>query len=443
MIEQILLKVREAGVVGAGGAGFPTSVKLKAEPEYIVVNGAECEPLLQVDQQLTEVFAEKLLWTLDTIVEAMGAKAGIYALKAKYKKAADALNRIAVNYPRLTIKTLGNYYPMGDEQVLVYETLGRIVPEGGIPLACGVVVTNTETLLNIGRALEEDRPVIDKYVTVAGAVKKPATFLVPVGVRFTELLEASGGATVKDPVFINGGPMMGPVETDFDSPVTKLSKGIVVLDRSHSWVRAKSRRIEEMMRIGKTSCCHCMLCTDLCPRYLLGHHLHPDKLMRLATYNATCEKDESATGAFLCCECGLCEIACIMSLQPWKLNKELKQRMNALGIKNPHHETPKEVNPFRNYRPYPIPKLIQRLGLAEYAHQEAPLTDYPGKTLEVRLMLKQHLGAPCQPVVAVGDEVVVGQRVAETPEGALGAHIHASMSGRVKNIDGTSIVIGA
>jgi hypothetical protein len=130
-----------------------------------------------------------------------------------------------------------------------------------------------------------------------------------------------------------------------------------------------------------------------------------------------------------------------MSLQPWKLNQELKKRMGALGIKNPHHDTPKEVNPFRPYRPYPIPKLIQRLGLSEYAHQEAPLTDYPGQVREVRLMLKQHLGAPCQPTVAVGDEVIAGQQVAATPEGALGAHIHASLSGQVKSIDDQSIVI--
>lgn len=442
MIENILSKIREAGVVGAGGAGFPTAVKLKAEPEYIVVNGAECEPLLKVDQQLSELYAERLLQTLNTLVEAMGAKGGIYALKAKYKKATAVLNQAVGNFPKLSIKTLGNYYPMGDEQVLVYEVLGRIVPEGGIPLACGVVVINTETLLNVGRALEEDRPVIDKYVTVAGAVKKAATFLVPVGVKLSDLMAACGGPTVKNPVYINGGPMMGAVETDLDRPVTKLSKGIIVLDQEHPWVLSKSRRIEEMMRIGKTACCHCMLCTDLCPRYLIGHRLHPDKLMRLATYNSTCEKDEAATGAFLCCECGLCEIACIMSLQPWKLNQELKKRMSALGIKNPHHNTPEKVNPFREYRAYPIPKLIQRLGLSEYAHQEAPLTDYSGEVKEVRLMLKQHLGAPCQPTVSLGDEVAAGQQVAAIAEGALGADIHASIAGRVKSIDDKSIVIG-
>ncbi len=441
MLDEILSKIREAGIVGAGGAGFPTAIKLKASPEYIVVNGAECEPLLKVDQQLSHIFAGQLLKTLDTLVEALGAKAGIFALKAKYKEATAELLKEVGAFPRLSVKTLVNYYPMGDEHVLVYETLGRIVPEGGIPIACGAVVVNVETLHNISLALEEERPVTEKYVSVVGAVKNPATFLVPVGVRYSELMAAAGGPLVKDPVYINGGPMMGKVETDLDAPVTKTSKGIIILNRDHPWVLSKSRRIEEMMRIGKTACCHCMLCTDLCPRYLLGHRLHPDKLMRLATYNDTCEKDEAATGAFLCCECGLCELACIMSLQPWKLNQELKHRMAAVGIKNPLHEAPKKPNPFRPYRPYPIPKLVQRVGLAAYAHQEAPLIDYPGRVREVRLMLKQHLGAPCAPTVAPGDSVTRGQLVARPPEGAMGANIHASLDGRVKSVDQQSLVI--
>ena len=441
MRDEMLRKIAEAGVVGAGGAGFPTAVKLKAEPEYIVVNGAECEPLLKVDQQLSEIFAGRLLETLDLLVQALGAKSGIFALKAKYKTAIAELEKRIKNHPALSLKKLGNYYPMGDEQVLVYETVGRIVPEGGLPLASGVVVINVETLLNVGLALE-DRPVTEKYVTVAGAVKNPATWRVPVGLKYSALIEASGGPAVPDPVLINGGPMMGKVETDLDSPVTKTSKGIIVLNKDHPWVLSKSRRIEEMMRIGQTACCHCMLCTDLCPRYLIGHRLHPDKLMRLATYNSTCEKDEAATGAFLCCECGLCEIACIMSLQPWKLNQELKKRMSALGLKNPHHESPAAANQFRPYRQYPIPKLIHRLGLSAYEHQDAPLRDYGGKPDELRLMLRQHLGAPAVAEVQAGDEVSAGQVLARPPEGALGAVIHASCQGRVKAVDQNSIIIG-
>lgn len=440
-MDEILEKVKAAGIVGAGGAGFPTFIKLKAQPEYIVVNGAECEPILQVDQQLSAIYARPLLETLDVLVSNMGAKAGIFALKAKYKDAIKELNKHIADFPKLSIKTLGNYYPMGDEQVLVYEVLGRIVPEGGIPLACGAVVINVETLLNVGQAIDCGEAVVDKYVTIGGAVKNPATYKVAVGVKYSELIEACGGVTVPDPVFINGGPMMGKIETNLNTPVTKTSKGIIVLNRDHPWVVSKSRSIEEMMRIGKTACCHCMLCTDLCPRYLIGHRLHPDKLMRLATYNSTCEKDEPATGAFLCCECGLCELACIMRLQPWKLNQELKQRMGAIGIKNNRTITPEKVNKFREFRQYPIPKLITQVGLSAFAHQKAPLSEYTDPVREVTLPLKQHLGAPCLPQVAVGDEVIKGQLVAAPPEGALGANIHASLAGRVKSVDQKAIII--
>lgn len=440
-MDDILNKIAQAGIVGAGGAGFPTAVKLKAAPEYIVVNGAECEPLLKVDQQLAEIFAAALMKTLNTLVEKLGAKAGIFALKAKYKEAVKALEKEAALCPLLSVKTLGNYYPMGDEQVLVYEVTGRIVPEGGIPLACGVVVINVETLLNVGLAIEHDESVTQKYVTVTGAVKKAATYKVPMGVSYRELIEAAGGAAVPYPVLISGGPMMGKVERDLDTPVTKTSKGIIVLNGDHPLILAKGRSIAEMMRIAKTACCHCQLCTDLCPRHLLGHRMRPDKLIRLASYNSTAEKAAPATGAFLCCECGLCEMACVMRLQPWKLNQELKKRLGAAGIKNPHHEEPQAVNRFRPYRQFPIPKLIRMAGLAAYEHLEAPLADYPAPVTRVVLPLKQHLGAPCVPAVSVGDSVGTGQLIAAPAEGTLGAPIHSSISGRVAEIGQNRIII--
>jgi Na+-translocating ferredoxin:NAD+ oxidoreductase RnfC subunit len=439
--EKVLNRIRAAGIVGAGGAGFPTAVKLEAEPEYILINGAECEPLLKVDQILIEDRAPELLAALAALVEAVGAKEGLIATKEHYHNAVAALNRELASFKNLRLIALGNFYPAGDEQVLVYECLKRIVPEGGLPLARGVVVLNVESLLNVGRALHEERPVLDKYITVTGAVQKPKTFKAPLGLTVAELVDAAGGARGEDPVFINGGPMMGRLETDFQIPVTKTSKGIIVLSREHPLVRAKSRTLPEMMRLARMACCHCMLCTELCPRHLLGHSLHPDKLMRLAAYDSTCEKTAAATGAFLCCECGLCELACVMGLQPWRLNRELKKRLGDMGVKNPHRAEPAAVNPFRAWRGYPIPKLVRLTGLSEYERLAAPLEDYPGQVTAVRLPLKQHLGAPSLPSVKPGDTVSRGQLVAAPAEGALGANIHASLSGRVAAIDETSIVI--
>ena len=306
----------------------------------------------------------------------------------------------------------------------------------------GVVVLNVETLYNIASALE-DRPVIEKYLTVAGEVKNPATLKVPVGVSFGEVIEACGGPTVKEWVAVDGGPMMGRLVFDPQEPVSKTTKGILLLPRDHPLAISKGRDMTEMMRLAKIACCHCMLCTDVCPRYLLGHKLRPDKLMRLAAYNSTCEHDAAATEAFLCCECGLCETACIMGLQPWKLNKELKVRMNAAGIKNPHHERPERVNPFREYRLFPVTKLTHRLGLSKYIGRKAPLREeFPSPVEKVVLKLKQHIGAPAEPIVAPGDVVERGQMVA-WGEGPVSAHVHSSISGVVRAVEKDRVVVEA
>jgi Na+-translocating ferredoxin:NAD+ oxidoreductase RnfC subunit len=440
-MSELIDKIKEAGIVGAGGAGFPAAVKLGGgAAEFIIINGAECEPLIQVDQQLAAVYASALLETLDLLVAQLGAKQGIFAIKEKYCKAREALEKAVTAYPKLCVKTFPSFYPAGDEQVLVYETTGRIVPEGGIPLNVGAVVENVESLFNIHHALK-GTPLTEKYVTVAGAVRKPATFKVPLGVSKRALIEAAGGAAVEDPVLIDGGPMMGRLERSLDGPVTKTTKAILVLKKDHPVVVSKERPMGWMMKLAKTACCHCMMCSELCPRQLLGHKLFPDKLMRLASYQSTCEKEAAATAAYLCCECRLCEYACIMQLQPWKLNQELKARLKKAGIANPHHAAPEKVNPFRAYRRYPTDKLVRQLGLSEYYHRDAPLAEFPGEIATVTLLLRQHFGAPAEPVVAVGDRVQKGDRVAAMADGAMGAHIHASINGVIRTVDTNAIVI--
>jgi len=433
-------KLREAGIAGAGGAGFPTAVKLNSKPEFVLVNGVECEPLIQVDQQLAALMAPALLETLDTLVKELGARGGIFVIKEKYTAAREALTAAVKKFPALSIKTLSSSYPMGDEQVLVYEALHRIVPEGGIPLAVGALVINTETLLNIRLALE-GQPVTDKYVTVTGAVKKAATYKVPLGVPYSSLIRASGGALTEKPVLIDGGPMMGKLQRNLDAPVIKTSKAIIVLPEDHPVIRSQDHSIERMLKLARAACCHCALCSDVCPRSLLGHSLYPDKLMRLASYNSTCEKENTAASAYLCCECRLCEYACIMGLQPWRLNRELKLRLKNAGVKNPCHNAPLKANDFREYRKYPTDKLVRQLGLAEYYHTPAPLTEFTEAVNTVYLPLRQHFGAPAKAIVASGDKVKKGDKIAAMEEGALGAELHASIDGQVRSVDADLIVI--
>ena len=428
----VLAKIKAAGIVGAGGAGFPTHVKLNAAPEILIVNGAECEPLLRVDQQLGAMYAAELLETLETLRRACKASQALYCLKEKYHDAVDALSSAMGPYPNIEIRTLRNTYPAGDEQILVYEALGRIIPEGGIPLAVGAVVLNVETLYNIGCAFS-DVPVTEKFVTVGGAVKFPSTVKFPIGITLREAIDYCGGPTIEDFTVINGGPMMGKLTVP-EAPITKTTKGLLVLPRDHRWVIAKGRDMGKMMKMAKTSCCHCMLCTEICPRNLLGHRIRPDKTMRLASYATIAEKDASVTESFLCCECSLCELGCVMGLQPWKLHRELKRRLGELGVKNPHKESPKSVRPFREYRLYPMRKLIRRTGIGLY-DVPAPMKGAYDKEVEsVTLPLRQSLGAPSIPCVKEGDKVKRGDLVADIPEGELGSRLHSPVSGVVKAI---------
>lgn len=439
MCKKLSTIIREAGIIGAGGAGFPTHVKAGGKADFVVVNGAECEPLLRVDQQLLACKTEEVLAGLKAMLSAVGAQKGIVAVKKKHGLVIELLENRIKEEASIELLPLGDFYPAGDEQVMVYEALKRIVPEGGIPLQVGVVVSNVETLLNVHNAMN-GIPVTHKYLTVNGAVRKPVTVKVPIGVSFCEVIELAGGASVADYKIIEGGPMMGKV-ADSARPVTKTTKGIIVLPSGHPLLLSKEKSLEHMLRQARTACCHCSLCTEVCPRNLLGHKLQPDKLMRLASYNSTCETGISAYEAFLCCECGLCEHACVMGLQPWKLNRYLKQELIRAGMKNPNNRTHLYPNEFREYRKFPVKKLIARLGLEAY-DVNAPMEEEIRKDFSrVVLPLKQHVGQKAEAFVKAGEQVFVNQLIADVREGQLGARIHASISGWVRRVDSDEIEI--
>lgn len=448
MKQNLTEQIKNAGVVGAGGAGFPTHVKLGAKAEYVVVNGAECEPLLRVDQQLMARQPERLLRALCLAMKMTGASNGIIALKEKYHEAVETLSRLLPQYPGIRLQLFGAFYPAGDEQVVVYETTGRIIPEGGIPLNVGVVVLNVETLLNVLDACENNRPVTDTYVTLTGAVREKKTVCIPLGITVKEALSLAGGPTLAHYAVVNGGPMMGRIVGP-DSRITKTTKGLIVLPADHPLLASLQRSVSAMLRSAKTACMNCSLCTEVCPRNMLGHRLEPHKLMRTAAYGSLCDRELTALSAYLCCGCRICEYACVMDLQPWKLNEMLKTELGREQIKNTMHETPKQVHPFRQYKKFPVHKLIYRLGLSEY-DQPAPLDAHnaesgvsggPHVFEEVRLPLKQHVGASAEPIAAVGERVGKGQRIAEMKDDKLGACLHASISGTIAGITEDEMII--
>ncbi len=440
MSENLIAQVQSAGVVGAGGAGFPTHVKLNAKADTVIINGAECEPLLRVDQQLMDRQAEKLLTALDLIVDQVGAERGVVALKEHYHAAAESLKRELPRHPRLSVHLLGAFYPAGDEQVIVYEVTGRIVPEGGIPLNVGVVVTNVETALNVLDA-SEGRPVVEKYVTLTGAVRAPKTVKVPLGITVAEALALAGGPTVSDYKVVNGGPMMGKI-VSLGSAVTKTTKGLIVVPAGHPLLVSLERPITDSTRRAATACMQCSLCSEVCPRGMLGHRIQPHKLMRVAAYGSLCDPEQTPMNAYLCVGCRLCEYACVMGLQPWKLNSNMKNILAGKGIRNSLNNKPEHAAPFRDYKRYPVHKLIHQLGLSAY-DVDAPMDETVPAYAKVTLPLRQGVGAPSEPVASVGAAVNKGDLIARIPEGKLGSNIHASIAGTITAIDGDSIVIQA
>ncbi len=422
--------VMQAGVVGAGGAGFPTHVKISAAVDTVIVNGAECEPLLRVDQQLMATEAEKVIKGLEAVMEATGAATGIIALKSKYKAACDTLEQLTTG-KNIRLFKLGDFFPAGDEQVLVYEVTGRVVPEGGIPLKAGCVVSNVETMLNVANALD-GIPVTDTYVTITGEVSQPLTLKLPVGTPVLEALALAGVRDTGNIAVIDGGPMMGQVLEDLSVPVTKVSKGFIVLPAEHPLVKNKTLSMQDIIRRSKSVCIQCRMCSDMCPRALLGHSLSPHLIMRGLNYLQA--GSDTMKSALLCCECGVCELfACPMLLSPKQVNAAFKKELSGQGLKPEPPVGEKPVSQFRDYRKVPSKRLIARLGLSRY-DVPAPLTDTTYSPRAVYLPLRQHIGAPAIPTVEPGQRVVKGELIAGIPEGALGANIHASISGTVRQV---------
>lgn len=436
--------LREAGVVGAGGAGFPSHIKAAAKADMVIVNAAECEPLLHKDIEILEHFTAEVLDGIELMMAATGAREGVVGIKRKHAATVKMLETAAKGRAGIRVHPLGDFYPAGDEYCLVYEVTGKTIPPGGIPMNVGAVVNNVETFLNISRA--RTAPVTHTFVTVCGAVRKPATYLLPVGMTFAEAIALSGGPTVQDPAAIDGGPMMGKVTTDFTQPLTKTSSGIIVLPKTHPLIIAKAAGRPAYSKIGRSACDQCSMCTMLCPRNLLGYAVEPHRVMRNLLFtgrNGTLHSES----ALLCCECSLCSLySCPEGLDPRNTCVSAKADLRAANITLKNSSIAKRPSfgphPMRDFRKVPVNRLVAKLGLLPYK-KEAPLTETSYSPARVRIMLSQHLGAPCAPVVSVGQKVAFGAKVGEAPAGQLGAPVHASIAGTVSAVTNRYVEIEA
>jgi Na+-translocating ferredoxin:NAD+ oxidoreductase RnfC subunit len=429
-----LARIEDHGVVGAGGGGFPTAVKLTAPVPTVIVNGAECEPLLHKDKELMQHHGAPMLRGLAAVMRLVSADRGIIGIKNKYVAVQEGLAPHLP--PDVRILPLGDTYPAGDEFLLVHDAIGRVIPPGGLPKDVGAVVVNVETLVNIGL----DRPVTHKYLTVAGAVRTPVTLRVPVGIRIGDLIDAAGGATEDEVAALLGGVMMGRLAASLDEPVTKTLGGVVVLPVVHplvAWYRQGRRQVE---LIGRSACDQCRFCTELCPRYLLGHPIEPHAAMRSLGFESP--NSPMIAGTLYCCECNLCSLySCPENLDPKNVctfSKPLARERGLVWKGNPADVQP---HPLADSRRAPMKRLIAKLGLSGFTNV-GPLEERVFEPGRVVLPLKQHAGAPAVPVVKVGARVREGDLVAAPAANALGARLHASITGTVRAVD-EAIVIEA
>lgn len=426
------------GVIGCGGAGFPTHVKLSGGAKRLIVNGAECEPLLRTDRYLMVHHADRIIRAASAVRQELGNVPCTVALKAAYREEIAALQKaIGRIDPEIEILALESFYPAGDEQVLVAEVTGETVPPAGIPLDVGCVVSNAATLFCICDAME-GKPFTQKYLTVNGLVKKPQVICVPVGTSFAECVALCGGPTTEDYIVVSGGPMMGKRMTRAqaaEARVAKTTSGILILSDTGYIANSEKVSVEHMKNRARAACIQCSLCTQLCPRHLLGHPLEPHKIMRkMAISNDLTEllDDPDIRRAALCCECGVCEIyACPMGLQPRKVNALLKSELAKAGIRYPKGEGAEGISPLRDGRRVPTRRAAARAGVLPFydACGTDDLMTYTPRS--VVLSLRQSIGAPSEPVAKDGQHVEVGDLIARCPEGKLGANLHASIAGTV------------
>lgn len=294
--EEILKRIQEGGVVGMGGAGFPTHVKLAPKNpesiEYILVNGAECEPYLTSDYRRLLEEGEQVVEGLKVMLALFDNAKGYICIEDNKPDCIRKMEELVKDIPRIEVKALMTKYPQGGERALIYATTGREINSSMLPADVGCVVDNVDTVTAIYKAVMLGRPVIDRIVTVTGdAVAQPKNFMVSTGTNMNELVEAAGGFKGQPEKIISGGPMMGFSMYGLDISCTKTSSAIL------SFLR------DEVSHVQETACINCGRCVSVCPGHVIP--------ARLATFaqHGDMEKFQEFDG-MECCECGCCSYIC-------------------------------------------------------------------------------------------------------------------------------------
>ena len=294
--QEIVQKIQDAGIVGLGGATFPTHVKLVPQKgmkaEVLLINGVECEPYLTSDHRLMLEKADEILVGTQLLMRAMNVDKAYIGIENNKPDAIQLLTDKAKNYKGISVVALKVKYPQGGEKQLIKAVTGKEVPSGGLPIAVGAVVSNVGTAFAVYEAVQKNKPLFERVVTVTGkGIAKPSNFKVRIGTATTELIEAAGGLPENTGKIISGGPMMGRAVVSLDIPVTKGTSGILVLP------------VEEAKRAEYMDCIRCSRCVSVCP---MG--LEPYLLMTLGQKQIFDRAENERV--MDCIECGSCSYTC-------------------------------------------------------------------------------------------------------------------------------------
>ena len=430
------IKMKEAGIVGAGGAGFPSYAKLADGANVLVINGAECEPLLYTDYILLKRELAMVVEGIKAVIDYLGVSRALLCVKDHTAKKLNIKDGQSLD-DKIFYKVLPDVYPMGDEISLIYQATGRVVKPGNLPISAGVIVYNVETCLNIANAIVKGNAVTEKWLTVAGDVLEPAVVKVPVGTPISVIFESLGVKVSENHVVLDGGPSMGKVIDYENAVVTKTTKGLLVLPKNISAVESKFIDGAKSVARAETACCQCTRCTDICPRHLLGYPIEPHKMVRTAK-GAVKVSPEMVITATLCCGCGICEtLACCQGISPKAVINEYKTLLAKEKLK---YVANSDVTPSleREYRMIPSPRWESVLGVQKFDR----VATYRGEiqSNKVEILLRQHIGAPSIPVVNTGDKVEKGDLIAKANDG-LSLPQYASIQGTVTVHDNLKITI--
>ncbi|MBN1233754.1 MAG: 4Fe-4S dicluster domain-containing protein [Candidatus Coatesbacteria bacterium] len=413
--------IQKYGIVGCGGAGFPSHIKLMNEVKTFIINAVECEPLLWTDKYLALNHYEEIINGIDYVIRLKKPEKTILCIKDKfYEYFTELIKRL----DNIEVMRMKDYYPAGDELIIINEALGLTISPGKIPKDYGILVNNIETLFHLGNAASKNRKMTRKYLTVTTKTK---SYIVstPIGTRFRDVLAKLDIKLKENEILIENGLMTGNSISE-DSFINSTTKALIVYNPTRVYNEIVSFSPSRQQRRNFTACIQCSRCTDLCPRYLIGHPLKPHRIMRCMMND---EKKAIDFGLFLCSDCGLCEIyACPMGIAPRQIIRKLK---NELENKGTLHENLLKTNT-RKFRLVSSKSLYKRLAVTSKKPDSNEVCINP-ETVRLQIKSKGSL------LVSNDEKVTEGQPLWK-PDNTFNVWINATISGKIK-IDSEGIII--